>query len=154
MKQGSTLFLRAAVSALGVAALAVCVFVLPTGIRVEDADGYRPILIGLYAPAIPFFIALYQAMLLLEYIDKNEAFSQLSVKALNSIKYCGIAIAAMFAAGMPYIFIAADRDDAPGVVALGLVIGGASTVIAVFAALLQKLLQNAIEIKSENDLTV
>jgi len=37
---------------------------------------------------------------------------------------------------------------------MGLVIIFASVVIAAFAALLQKLLQNAIEIKSENDLTV
>ncbi|MER2256900.1 MAG: DUF2975 domain-containing protein, partial [Priestia megaterium] len=36
----------------------------------------------------------------------------------------------------------------------GLVVPFASLVIAVFAAVLQKLLQEAIHIKSENDLTV
>ena len=37
---------------------------------------------------------------------------------------------------------------------LDLVIIGASMVIAVFAAVLQRLLQEAIDIKTENDLTV
>ena len=37
---------------------------------------------------------------------------------------------------------------------VGLVIIFASMVIAVFAAVLQRLLQEAIDIKSENDLTV
>jgi len=117
-------------------------------------DGYDPILLGMYVPAIPFFIALYQAWKLLSYIDKNKAFSDLSVKALKNIKYCAITISALYAAGIPYIFYVADKDDAPGVAAMGLVIIFASVVIAAFAALLQKLLQNAIEIKSENDLTV
>jgi hypothetical protein len=60
----------------------------------------------------------------------------------------------MFAAGMPYIFNVADKDDAPGVVAMALVIIFASLVIGVFAAVLQKLLQSVVAIKSENDLTV
>ena len=37
---------------------------------------------------------------------------------------------------------------------IGMVVIGASLVIAVFAAVLQRLLQEAIDIKSENDLTV
>jgi hypothetical protein len=55
---------------------------------------------------------------------------------------------------MPYIFYVGDRDDAPGAVAIGLVIVGASFVIATFAAVLQKLLESGRKIKSENDLTV
>ncbi|MED4598856.1 DUF2975 domain-containing protein, partial [Bacillus subtilis] len=41
-----------------------------------------------------------------------------------------------------------------GIIVIGLVIIFASMVIAVFAAVLQKLLKEAIDIKSENDLTV
>ena len=48
----------------------------------------------------------------------------------------------------------AEIDDAPGIIVIGLVIIFASMVIAVFAAVLQRLLQEAIDIKSENDLTV
>jgi hypothetical protein len=55
---------------------------------------------------------------------------------------------------MPYIFYVADKDDAPGVAAIGFAIIGLSFVIAVAAAVFQRLLQNAVDIKSENDLTV
>ena len=48
----------------------------------------------------------------------------------------------------------AQWDDAPGLALIDLVIIGASMVIAVFAAVLQRLLQEAIDIKTENDLTV
>ncbi len=154
MKKGSTLLLRGVVVLLGIAALAFCVIVLPLTIDSFDMGGYDPILIGMYVPAIPFFIALYQSLLLLNYIDKNNAFSELSVQALKIIKYCGIAISALYAIGMPYVFIIAEKDDAPGVVLIGLIIIFASGVIATFAGLLQKLLKNAINIKSENDLTV
>jgi len=154
MNQVSTLFLKIVLVVIATAALAFCVIVLPIGINTDNVGYYRPILIGMYVPAIPFFIALYQAYKLLNYIDKNKAFSDLSVVALKNIKYCAISISGLYAAGMPYVFSAADRDDAPGVVLIGLIIISASFVVAVFAAVLQKLLQHAIDIKSENDLTV
>jgi len=154
MKQGSTIFLRFVVILLGLGALSVLVFVLPSAISSDKTGLFRPLLIGMYGPAIPFFIALFQTLKLLKYIDSNTAFSNFSVGALKIIKYCGIAISAMYAAGMPYIFRVADQDDAPGAVAMGLVIIGASFTVAVFAAVLQRLLKNAIDIKSENDLTV
>lgn len=154
MNRGSTILLRTAVLFIGLVVLALCIFALPAGIRTDNVGGYRNILLGLYVPAVPFFYALYQAMKLLGYIDKNKAFSDLSVKALGIIKYCALIITGLFAAGMPYIFQVADMDDAPGVVAIGLIIIGASFVIATFAGVLQKLLRQAIEIKSENDLTV
>lgn len=154
MKQGSTLFLRGVVVLLGLIVLTLCIFALPTGIRSDNTGLYRPLLIGMYVPAVPFFLGLQQAWKLLGYIDKNQAFSDLSIKALRSIKYCALAISALCAAGLPFIYHAADLDDAPGVVALGLALTFAPFVIAVFAALLQKLLQSGLDIKSENDLTV
>lgn len=152
--KGSTLFLKFVLLLIAGLVGALCIFALPAGIRTDNAGYYRPILIGLYIPAIPFYFALYQALKLLNYIDRNIAFSESSVKALRNIKYSALLISGMFLAGMPYIYYAAQLDDAPGVVAIGLVIIFASIVIAIFAAVLQKLLQNAAEIKSENDLTV
>jgi hypothetical protein len=154
MKQISTFFLKGAVILIGLVTLAVCIFGLPQIIGSFSLGGYDPILLGIYITVIPFFIALFQALKLLNYVDKNRAFSEATIKALNVIKYCAIVIGAMYAAGMPYIFQVADKDDAPGVVLIGLVITGASFVVATFMAVLQKLLQNAIDIKRENDLTV
>jgi hypothetical protein len=154
MKKGSTLILKGVLVLMALGALALCIFVFPAGIMTDNTGWYRPILIGMYGAAIPFFIALYQSFKLLTYIDKNNAFSQSSVNALMHIKRCGVMISILFLIGMPFIFRAADLDDAPGVVAIALVIVFASFVVATFAAVLQKLLQNVIDIKSENELTV
>lgn len=154
MKRGSTIFLRGVVIVIGLVVLALCVFGLPYAIGSIEWGGYDPILLGLYVPAVPFFFALHQSLKLLNNIDNNQAFSQVSVNAFRNIKYCALIISGLFVAGMPYIFHVADKDDAPGVVAIGLVIIGTSFVIATSAAVLQKLFQNAVDIKSENDLTV
>ena len=155
-----TIFLKVVVFLMGIPVLALCIFLVPSiAYWVAEEIPEFPylqysVLIGLYSAAIPFFFALYQALKLLSYIDKNKAFSELSVNALKYIKYCAITISILYAAGMPLFFLMAQEDDAPGLVALGLVITFASIVVAVFAAVLQKLLKNAIDIKSENDLTV
>lgn len=154
MNQVSTHFLRAALVAIGLAVLAICIFLLPAGIKTDNVGGYRNILLGMYVTAIPFFVALFQGFKLLNYIDANKAFSELSVTTLNIIKWNAAAVSALYLAGLPYIFTVADRDDAPGVIVIALVLIGAPLVVSVAAAVLQKLLQNAIDLKKENDLTV
>lgn len=161
-KKGSTFFLRAAVLAIGTIVLALCIFALPVMWREVGNDAeykdisyaFRFILAALYLAAIPFFYAVYQALNLLKYIDKNKAFSKLSVGALKRIAWCGVAIAVVFAASEPFLFVWAQHDDAPGIILFGMIVAGASLTISVFAAVLQRLLQNAIAIKKENDLTV
>jgi hypothetical protein len=154
MKRGSTLFLRGVIILIGATVLTLCIFVLPRIIGSFDLGGYDPILLGMYVPAAPFFFALHQTLKLLSFIDKNTAFSLQSVKALQNIKFSALAISGLYIIGMPYIFYVADKDDAPGVVAIGFIIIFASIVISTFAAVLQRLLRDALDIKSENELTV
>jgi hypothetical protein len=108
----------------------------------------------MYVSVIPFFIALCQALRLLGYIDKNKAFSESAVRALKSIKLCAFTISILYAAAMPFIYGVAEKDDAPGLILFGLIFIFASVVIAIFAAVLQILLRNAIDIKKDNDLTI
>ncbi|HEY4526658.1 MAG TPA: DUF2975 domain-containing protein [Candidatus Paceibacterota bacterium] len=153
MKQGSTLFLRTVIYLIGLAVLGICIIIAGVSIS-GNAGMYLPLLLLMGVAAVPFFLGLFQALLLLSYIGKNTAFSDLSVAAIKNIKYCAFTISVLYAAGMPYIIYVADKDDAPGVVAMGLVFIFAPLVSGVFAAVLEKLLQNALAIKSENDLTV
>ncbi|NOU75340.1 DUF2975 domain-containing protein [Paenibacillus sp. LMG 31458] len=155
-----TLFLKVVVFLIGIPILALCIFLVPE-IAKFAAELYPDhtymkylVLVDLYATAIPFYFALYQAFKLLSYIDKNKAFSELSVQVLKNIKYCAITISILYVVGMPLFYLIAEKDDAPGIIVIGMVMIFASLVIAVFAAILQKLLKNAIDIKSENDLTV
>ncbi|CDQ20096.1 Protein of unknown function [Halobacillus karajensis] len=160
MKHGTTLFLKVAVILLGLPILALCLFFVP-GMADYAAEIFTDfpliealVLIYVYGTTIPFYFALYQAYQLLSFIDKNKAFSDLSVKALKRIKHCALIISILYVIFMPLIYILAEVDDAPGLILIGMFIIFASTVIAVFAAVLQRLLQEAIHIKSENDLTV
>jgi len=160
MKRVSTFFLKLAIILMGIPVFALCIFLVPEigniTAKLLPEFAYIKYLVSMvfYVSAIPFYFALYQAFNLLRFIDKNKAFSELSVRALKIIKYCAITISSLQVLALPIFFLFADKDDAPGVVFVGLVIPFASMVIAVFAAVLQKLLQEAIDIKSENDLTV
>ena len=114
-----------------------------------------PFLAYAYLASIAFFIALFKAFTLLGYIGQNKVFSLNSVRALRTIKYCAMILVAMIGAAVAYLFIAVrGKDDIAGGVAMGVVLIFVSTVIATAAAVFERLLQNAVDIKSENDLTV
>ncbi len=159
MKQVTTLFLKLAVIFMGISVLALCIFLVPhmaifaAKLYPNIASMKYLVFIVMYGAAVPFYFALYQAFNLLRYIDESTAFSELSVKALKNIKCCAITISGLYVLGMPLFHFIAKKMDPP-IGLMGLIIIFASLVIAVFAAILQRLLQEAINIKSENDLTV
>ncbi|MEK4250127.1 DUF2975 domain-containing protein [Paenibacillus sp. FSL W7-1287] len=160
MKRVSTAFLKAAVIVIGIPVLAACIFVVPA--FGNFAAHFFPefsamkivVMLYMYVTVLPFYFALYKAYQLLNYIDQGRAFSELSVQALQVIKRCAVIISALYVLFLPMVYLLAEYDDAPGLILIGLFIVFAALVIAVFAAVLQKLLQEAIDIKSENDLTV
>jgi Protein of unknown function (DUF2975) len=160
IKKGSTVFLRLALIVLGLMVLGFCI-ILFFGL---EGEGIRnvpyweriltPLVLMMYLSAIPFYIALFQSWKLLGYIDHNIAFSELSAQALKNIKHCAFTVSVIYVATLPDFFRLAEADDAPGVVVVGFIFMGASLTVAIFAAVLEKLVESAIEIKSENDLTV
>ncbi len=156
--KGDTLFLKITIFIIGLPILALYIFGLPwlanNPVSPDYAHILYPILIGMYISTIPFYIALYKAFRLLGYIDKNIAFSELSIKALKNIKYCAITISTLYVVMMPFVYLLADKDDAPGLIIIGMAFILAPMIIAVFVAVLQKLLKAAIDIKSDNDLTI
>jgi len=90
-KLGSTFFLKVIAFLIGIAILAVCIFLLPEAARrdaiVHPGDySIYPLLICAYGECITFSVALYQAYKLLSDIDRNNAFSELSLKSLRIIK--------------------------------------------------------------------
>lgn len=144
MKKGTTFFLRGVIVIMGLAVLALCIFGIPPLVRnvfeyiFEVAYLRYPVLIALYVTAVAFFLALWEALKLLSYIDQNIAFSESSIKALKKIKYYAVTMSAIYLLHMPVIFLVADKDDAPGLIIVGMVFACAPLVVAVFGALLQK----------------
>lgn len=160
MRKGSTLFLKVVICLMAIAALAIMLWFPQVEGRNANSDWLSlyfndPFLAYVYAGFVPFFVALYQAFKLLNYIEQNRTFSQDSIKVLRNIKYCAITIILFLVGALILIRIFAGIEDDPaGPTAVGLVVIFATAVIATFAAVLQKLFQNALDIKSENELTV
>ena len=113
-----------------------------------------PFLAYVYLGSLPFFVGIYQAIRLLGLIEQNKAFTLAAVKRLRNMKYSALGLMATIGAAMPWIFAFGQEDDAPGVVVLGLGAVLIAGVLATACAVFQKLFQNAVDIKEENDLTV
>lgn len=159
----STLFLKIAVILIGIPVLALAILLWSSvGVTAINAavDGLTlgyiisGILIGITLSMIPFYAALAKAYKLITYIDDGKAFSDLAVKALNKIKRYAFIISGIHVVILPLIYIVAEWDDAPGLIIVGAVPVFASFVVAVFSAVLEYLLEEAVNIKAENELTI
>jgi hypothetical protein len=157
MSRGLTIFLRVVISLIAIGALAVCILALPPMVVQEAAKTPKTawliylFLVCAYILSIPFFVALHQAFKLLTYVDRDNGFSESSVRALRLIKYCAITIGILMVAGIAAVmaFSFGKGEDIAGIVAMGLLMTFASSVVAAVAAVLQKQVQKAIDIKSE-----
>ena len=156
MKQRSTIFLQGVIVLIGIVALAIMIRVPLTEGRAENLDLFSiyadPFILYGYSASIPFFIALYKAFKLLGYIGQNKAFSLNSVRTLSSIKYCAIVLSIFIVMAGLYIRIFHNKDDDPaGFLAMCIVTTFVSLVVATAAAVFEKILQNGMDIISENE---
>lgn len=164
MNQGLITFSRVTVYLAGIAVLAMCLILFPELAREESVEhpdtAYLThyFLAGAYVITVPVFVALHQTLRFLGYMEERKAFSGQSVKTLENIKLCAITFGALIilaaAAGIIVARSINPTEDVTHIVALGAIFTFAASVIATFAAVLQKLLKNAIEMKAENDLIV
>jgi len=90
----------------------------------------------------------------LKLISIGSAFSLDSAKVVKAISICAAVISAIYIVSMPFFYIWGEYTDAPGLIVIGMVLVGVPLIIAVFAALLRLLINEAADLKSENELTV
>jgi hypothetical protein len=159
MKRISIVFLQAVIVLIGIVALAILIWFPLTEGRAANLDLFSiyfdPFILYGYVASIAFFIALYKAYKLLGYIGQNKVFSLNSVKTLKSIKYCAIVLGTLIVMAGLYIRIFHDKNDDPaGFLAICTATAFVSIVVATAAAIFEKILQNAVDMKSENDLTI
>ena len=160
MKRSSTIFLQVVIVLIGIGALALLLWEPQIEGRNTHATNFEiyfkdPFLTLVYIGFIPFFLALYQAFKVLGYAGQNKVFSQTAVKALRTIKYCAQVIVGFVMGGEAYLFIVQrGKDDIAGGVFMGILIIFGSGMVAIAAKMFERVLQNAVDIKSENDLTI
>ena len=158
MNRGARLFLRVVLVLVGVGAVALLLWEPHIEGRNAHATLFEiyfkdPFHAYAYVGSIPFFIGLYQAFKLLGYAGRNKQFSPSAVSSLRTIKYCAIAVIAFVAVGELFIVSNTGEDHAGGVF-VGALITLVSIVVATTMSVLERALQNAVDMKTENDLTV
>ncbi|QHT71915.1 DUF2975 domain-containing protein [Rhodocytophaga rosea] len=159
MKRISTLFLQAVIVLVGIVALAILIrFPLIEG-RAANLDLLSiyadPFIIYGYAASIAFFVALYKVFRLLRYIGQNKVFSSDSVATLKSIKYCAIVLSILIVIAGLFVMISHHTEDDPaGFLAICILTTFIAIVAATAASIFEKILQKALDIKSENELTI
>jgi len=160
-KRSATLFLQVILVLIGAVVLALMLWEPHLEGRNAHATVWQvyfddPFLAYAYAGSIAFFVALWQGFKLLGYMRRDEVFSPASVKALRTIKRCAITLIA-FLLGAELFFVVVQRtreDDIAGGVMMGLFLILVSVVVATAAAVFERTLQNAVEMKTEHDLTI
>jgi len=159
MKRISTVFLQAVIVLIGIVALVILIWFPLTEGRATNLDLFSiyadPFILYGYGASIAFFVALYNAFRLLGYIGQNKVFSTNSVKTLKNIKYCAVVLSILIVVAGLFIKLTHNKEDDPaGFLAICIVTTFVSIVVATAAAIFEKLLQNAVDMKSENDLTI
>ncbi|MFS0901443.1 DUF2975 domain-containing protein [Priestia aryabhattai] len=153
VKLGSTTFLKVIIFLIGIAVLALCIYWLPE-IAVRDARVHTdmayfliPFLVCAYGICITFSIVLYQVFKLLTYIERNNAFSELSLKSLKVIKKCIFAVIFFIMLGIVSLMVLAKvtGDDAAGPISLSLMGILMTSTVATFVSVLQKPIKNFLE---------
>ena len=158
MKLGATLFLRAVLVLIAVGAATLLLWEPHLEGRNAHATLFEiyfndPFLAFAYIASIPFFAGLYQGFKVLGYAGRNREFSPSAVRSVRTIKYCAIALIGFVVIGEVIIMLG-ESDDRAGGVAMGVFIFFGAIVVASAMAVLERALQNALDMKSENDLTV
>lgn len=158
MNRRSTIFLQAVIVLIGIGAIAILLWEPQIEGRNVNATQFEiyfkdPFLAYVYFASIPFFVGLYQAFTLLGHIGHNRVFSADSVRSLRIIKYCALAIIGFVALSVVFMTVGDPEDRPPGVF-LRVLVAFPSIIVATTAAIFERILQNAVDIKSENDLTV
>jgi hypothetical protein len=159
MKRISIIFLQAVIVLIGIVALAILIRLPLIEGRAASLDLFSiyfdPFILYGYLASIAFFVALYKAFKLLGYVAQNEVFSSNAIKTLKSIKYCAVVLSILIVLAGLYIRLFHNKEDDPaGFLAICIVTTFVSIVVATAAAIFEKLLQSALDIKSENDLTI
>lgn len=106
---------------IGSIILLLCVFVLPriaqetARINPEVTYLQYPILLGMYATALPFFYAIYETVIMIQVTRHKSIFSSRIVEGLNYIKYCAFVIIGLYVLG---IFVLDYANALPPLVAV------------------------------------
>lgn len=154
MKKINSHLLKASIVMVGMIIFALCLLVLPPLAQrsahffPEVAYLQYPVLLGMYATAIPFFYALYHTIKIIQSVDNNQVYSNAVANSLNRIKQCALTIITLYVVG---IFILGFANaQAPIIMLLGFSILVITFIIASGAAFLHEALNRQLKKQQTN----
>lgn len=147
MQKINATLLSLAIASLGCFVMFLCVTVLPAVAREaatsnpEVAYLHYPILLGMYATAVPFFYALVETILMIRAIEKKSIFSSRILQGLNHIKYCAFVIITLYICGF---FVLDFANALPPIIAvMGVIIIIVTILVAAGASFIKQQLSIA-----------
>lgn len=152
MKRAIVYFFQFVVVLIGLIVLAFLIWFPRVEGRAKDLDTAAiyldPFILYAYAASIVFFVALGIAFRFLGYIGQNKVYSRASAKALRGIKRCAFLLTIAIIGAAVYISLSHHPDDDPaGFIAMSLVMTVACIATGVAAAMWERKLKKAVDMK-------
>lgn len=147
--------LRAALVIIGLLAL-----LLMTGISIQFFQATdKNLIVDLFFLVIvaTFFLGfrvLFFLNHILSCIKGPDAFSNKTLKLVVQVKNTILAISVIMLGILPFFYRAADIEDAPGVMVIGLIIVMIPFIAYIFSQIVEELFKKATSIQVESDLTI
>lgn len=152
-QRGSAIFLKVIIFLIGIAMLTLCIYWIPVltirDIKAHPGGDYSlyPLLVCAYGICIAFSFTLFQVYKLLTFIERNNAFSESSLKSLKVIKKC--AFTAIFFIVLMIISLkvisSISGDDSAGPISVSLICILATSIIIAVVDVLQKPLKSFLD---------
>ena len=159
MKQKSlSKWLKAAIVLIGISGLVVYLFVIPSEGQAlkysnpEFSNRYLPWLVFILLTGVPVYVALFFAWKVAENIGRNNSFSKENARYLKWISYLAAGDSVYFLLGN-FILLLLNMSH-PGVFLLAFTVIFLGEAISVAAACLSHLIQKAVDLQEESDLTI
>lgn len=101
-----------------------------------------------------FISIVFNGIRILFDFSKDQVYSTVTIIILKKAYLKAWIITGIFMAFLPFFYIAAELDDAPGLVLVGIFLVGLAFALALLLKVFKKLVQQALTLKEENDLVV
>lgn len=149
--------LRVLILLLGTGILVFCILLPNVAERTaekfpEFAYLQYPVLFYVYLTAVPFYIALFQGVRICGFILNDEPFSHSTVSALQIASVCSVTEIFIYTLGAVLLFCCNALH--PSIFLLILVILLAASMFALLCSILKHLVQKAIRLREESELTI
>lgn len=108
-----------------------------------------PIVIFLYLSSVFIYLSFYQTNKFLKLLDNHKVISVDSISIMSKIKVYGLIFAIIYFIALPFFYLLADLDDAPGIIFIGLMMFIGGVIVSLFAEIITKLINEGLKTNNE-----